>query len=135
MIIAGEINGSISFDQITEEVIQGVQFVIAKNTKLLNQRVKENLNGGALNKRTGNLYNSIDPGTFTGVEGFNFFGQVGTNVVSVKGFPYPAYWEGAVPQGKGKHSPWPRSFLQPALNDISVQFYSDLQEVINKTAT
>lgn len=135
MIISGQITGSFSFDDLTQKVVDNVQAVIEKNTKLLNQKVKENLDGKALNKRSGNLYNSIDPGTFTGVNGFNFFGQVGTNVVSAKGFPYPAYWEGVISQGKGKHSPWPRSFERPALNDIADSFYSDLGQVIKKSTT
>lgn len=134
MIISGQIIGSFSFDQLTEKVVENVQVVIEKNTKLLNQKVKENLDGKVLNKRSGNLYNSIDPGTFTGADGFVFFGQVGTDVTSSKGFPYPAYWEGVIDQGKGKHSPWPRSFEQPALNDIADGFYSDLGQVIQKSA-
>lgn len=122
------------FTTIPENVIKNIKTAVINNTAQMAVNAQSNVNGPRpeyLEQVTGSLYQSLVDNVAFNFDDYEISGQTGSDVTSDKGFPYAAYWEGAVDQGAGTHSPWPRPFLKPALNSVSDKFISDVQDAVS----
>jgi hypothetical protein len=129
MIIDASISSNLpSFVSAIENLENSVYKIVSDITNETKKEVKANLDGKVLKQQTGNLYSSVDGNSFTVKDGYNYIGQVGAVGNSNRGFPYAAYWEGRVPQGNGKHSPWPRQYEQPAFDARKQKFIDKINE-------